>query len=143
MTNLGASRLAPVFIDDVAALAADSLADPAAATRSSSSAGRRRCRCGRSSRARSVGRPVAADPARAGAAPQARGSSRSPAAEPPADADAIDFINQPATVDLGPLLERMPRRLTPLEEGLATYLRAPEGVRWIAPGTAELPEPVA
>ena len=36
--------------------------------------------------------------------------------------DAIDFINQPATVDLAPLLERMPRRLTPFEEGLATYL---------------------
>jgi hypothetical protein len=36
--------------------------------------------------------------------------------------DAVDFINQPATVDLAPLLERMPRRLTPLEEGLATYL---------------------
>ncbi len=36
--------------------------------------------------------------------------------------DAVDFINQPATVDLAPLLERMPRRLTPLEDGLATYL---------------------
>jgi hypothetical protein len=36
--------------------------------------------------------------------------------------DAVDFINQPATVDLTPLLERMPRRLTPLEEGLRTYL---------------------
>jgi hypothetical protein len=36
--------------------------------------------------------------------------------------DAVDFINQPATVDLAPLLERMPRRLTPLEEGLRTYL---------------------
>ena len=35
---------------------------------------------------------------------------------------AIDFVNQPAAVDVGPLLERMPRRLTPLDEGLATYL---------------------
>jgi uncharacterized protein YbjT (DUF2867 family) len=42
--------------------------------------------------------------------------------EPPLTPGAVDFINQPATVDLSPLLERMPRRLTPLEEGLATYL---------------------
>ena len=41
---------------------------------------------------------------------------------PPLTPDAVDFINQPATVDLGPLLERMPRRLTSLDEGLATYL---------------------
>ena len=41
---------------------------------------------------------------------------------PPLTPDAVDFINQPATVDVAPLLERMPRRLTPLEEGLATYL---------------------
>ena len=41
--------------------------------------------------------------------------------------NAVDFINQPATVDLAPLLERMPRRLTPLEEGLRTYLAPPSG----------------
>ena len=45
-------------------------------------------------------------------------------ASPPLTPDAVDFINQPATVDIGPLLERMPRRLTPLEEGLSTYLGA-------------------
>ena len=28
----------------------------------------------------------------------------------------------PATVDLGALMDRMPRRLTPLEEGLRTYV---------------------
>ena len=48
-------------------------------------------------------------------------------ASPPLTPDAIDFINQPATVDLGPLLERMPRRLTPLEEGLASYLAPGSG----------------
>jgi len=42
--------------------------------------------------------------------------------EPPLTPDAIEFINQPATVDVAPLLERMPRRLTPLDEGLASYL---------------------
>ena len=42
--------------------------------------------------------------------------------EPLLTPDAIDFINQPATVDLAPLLARMPRRLTTFDEGLATYL---------------------
>jgi len=41
---------------------------------------------------------------------------------PPLTPDAIDFINQPATVDLQPLLARMPRELTTLEAGLRTYL---------------------
>ena len=40
---------------------------------------------------------------------------------------AIDFINQPATVDVEPLLARMPRRLTPLDEGLRSYLAANAG----------------
>ncbi len=35
---------------------------------------------------------------------------------------AVDFVNQPATVDVEPLLARMPRTLTRLEQGLATYL---------------------
>jgi hypothetical protein len=48
--------------------------------------------------------------------------------EPPLTPNGVDFVNQPATVDLSPLLERMPRRLTPLEEGLATYLGPRAGV---------------
>jgi hypothetical protein len=43
---------------------------------------------------------------------------------PPLTPDAVDFINQPATVNLKPLLARMPRRLVPLDEGLRTYLSA-------------------
>ena len=46
---------------------------------------------------------------------------------PPMTPSAIDFVNQPATVDIGPLLDRMPRRLTPLDEGLATYLAPGSG----------------
>ncbi len=46
------------------------------------------------------------------------------AATPRLTPDAVDFINQPAVVDIEPLLERMPRRLTPLDEGLRTYLGA-------------------
>jgi NADH dehydrogenase len=42
--------------------------------------------------------------------------------EPPLSPGAVDFVNQPATVDIEPLLAAMPRRLTGLEEGLATYL---------------------
>jgi hypothetical protein len=41
---------------------------------------------------------------------------------PPLTPDAVDFINQAAAVELGPRLARMPRRLTPLDEGLASYL---------------------
>jgi hypothetical protein len=49
--------------------------------------------------------------------------------EPPLTPAAVDFINQPATVDIQPLLERMPRELTPLDEGLATYLGEGAGHR--------------
>jgi hypothetical protein len=41
---------------------------------------------------------------------------------PPLSPDAVDFINQPATVDIAPLLKRMPRLLTRLDVGLASYL---------------------
>ena len=41
---------------------------------------------------------------------------------PPLSPGAVDFINQPATVDVEPLLEAMPRTLTRLEDGLGTYL---------------------
>jgi hypothetical protein len=40
----------------------------------------------------------------------------------PLTPEAVDFINQPAETDTGPLLDRMPRRLTTLEEGLRSYL---------------------
>ncbi len=41
---------------------------------------------------------------------------------PPLSPDAVDFVNQPATVDVAPLLRRMPRILTRLDVGLATYV---------------------
>lgn len=41
---------------------------------------------------------------------------------PPMTPDAIDFVVQSAQVDAEPLHERLPRRLMPLAEGLATYL---------------------
>jgi NADH dehydrogenase len=41
---------------------------------------------------------------------------------PPMTPDAIDFVVQSAQVDTAPLSAALPRRLTPLDEGLASYL---------------------
>jgi len=123
MTNFGRQQLAPVFIDDVAALAADSLVDPAAEGQVFELGGPEalsmREIISRALRAARVRRPIIPGPApliKLMAQPLRLLPS------PPLTPDAVDFINQPATVDLGPLLERMPRRLTSLDEGLATYL---------------------
>ena len=127
MTNFGTQLLAPLFIDDIASLAADSLTDPAAIDQVFEVGGpetlRMRDIIARALEVAGIRRPIIPGPTpliRLGAAPLTLLPS------PPLTPDAIDFINQPATVDVAPLLRRMPRRLTPLEEGLATYL-APAG----------------
>jgi NADH dehydrogenase len=123
MTNGGGQLLAPLFVDDVARLAADCLTDPAAAGQLFEVGGpetmRLRDIIARALRVAGIRRPIVPGPApliRLAATPLTLLPS------PPLTPDAVDFINQPATVDPGPLLERMPRRLTPLDEGLATYL---------------------
>jgi NADH dehydrogenase len=123
MTNFGTQLLAPVFIDDVARLAADSLTDPAARDQTFEVGGpetlRMRDVIARALQIAGIRRPIIPAPApliRLGARPLTLLPS------PPLTPDAVDFVNQPATVDLGHLLGRMPRRLTPLSEGLATYL---------------------
>jgi uncharacterized protein YbjT (DUF2867 family)/ligand-binding SRPBCC domain-containing protein len=123
MTNFGGQLLAPLFIDDIGRLAADCLEDPAAVEQVFEVGGpetlRMRDVISRALRAAGIRRPIIPGPAaliRLGAAPLKLLPS------PPLTPDAVDFINQPATVDLGPLMERMPRQLTPLDEGLATYL---------------------
>lgn len=123
MTNFGRQLLAPVFIDDIRRLAADSLIDPAAANQVFEVGGpqafRMRDVIGHALRIAGLRRPIFPAPAslvRLGAAPLTLLST------PPLTPDAVDFINQPATVDVAPLLKRMPRRLTPLDEGLASYL---------------------
>jgi NADH dehydrogenase len=128
MTNFGGQRLAPVFIGDIGRLAADSLVEPQAVGQVFEVGGPEELSMreviARAVRIAGVRRPILPGPAaliKLGAAPL------SLLAQPPMTPDAVDFINQPATVDLGPLLERMPRRLTPLDEGLASYL---------APGSA-------
>ena len=42
--------------------------------------------------------------------------------QPPLTADAIDFITEPAVADNSKLIEVLHPQLTPLREGLATYL---------------------
>ncbi len=123
MTNFGTQQLAPVFVDDIARLAADSLVDPAAVDQVFEVGGPEtlsmRQVIGRALAAAELRRPVIPGPTpliKLMAAPLALLPS------PPLTPAAIDFINQPATVDIQPLLDRMPRRLTPLDEGLRSYL---------------------
>ncbi|HET7520500.1 MAG TPA: NAD(P)H-binding protein [Candidatus Limnocylindria bacterium] len=123
MTNAGRQLLAPVFIGDVAALVADALTDPAAADQTFELGGPEtlpmRDIIRRALRVAGLGRPLLPGPTpliKAGAVPL------SLLPTPPLTPDAVDFINAPATVDVVPLLERMPRRLTPLDEGLGSYL---------------------
>ncbi len=134
MTNRGTQQLAPVFVDDVARLAVDSLGDPAADGRVFEIGGPEtlsmRQVIGRALAAAELRRPIIPGPTpliKLMAAPMALLPS------PPLTPAAIDFINQPATVDIRPLLDRMPRRLTPLDEGLRSYL-APEA----APGSLRI-----
>jgi uncharacterized protein YbjT (DUF2867 family)/ligand-binding SRPBCC domain-containing protein len=123
MTNFGRQELAPAFVEDAGRLVADSLSEPAAAGEILELGGPEvmtmRKVIGTALRVAGLRRPILPGPAtllKLGALPL----SLLPA--PPLTPDAVDFINGPATVDLRPLLERMPRRLTPLEEGLRTYL---------------------
>ena len=128
MTNAGRQLLAPVFVEDAARLAADSLTADAAAFQVFELGGPEtlsmREIIRRALRAAGLSRPIVPGPTpliKLAAAPLAL------LPEPLLTPAAVDFINQPATVDLGPLLARMPRRLTPLDEGLATYLPADSG----------------
>ena len=128
LTNAGRQRLAPVFIDDAARLAADSVTAPAAANQLFELGGPEamsmREIVARALGVARIGRPILPGPTlllKLGAWPLQF------LPEPPLTPAAVDFVNQPAVVDTGPLLRRMPRRLTPFEEGLASYL---------APGSA-------
>ena len=122
LTNTGRQLLAPVFIDDAARLAADSLEDPAAACRLFELGGpevRSMREIIAALRAARIRRPILPGPTpllKLAAWPLQL------LPEPPLTPDAVDFVNQPAVVDTAPLLKAMPRRLMALEEALATYL---------------------
>jgi NADH dehydrogenase len=102
LTNLGRQELAPVYVRDVAVLAADSLEQDAAAEQTFE-----------------IGGPETLSMRDILHRAMSLTGMRKPLFPAPA---AVDFVNQPATVDLEPLLAVMPRTLTPLEVGLATYL---------------------
>jgi nucleoside-diphosphate-sugar epimerase len=117
-----------VFIDDVARLAADSLTAEAATDQTFELGGpgvfTMREVIGHALAAAGLRRPIVPAPApllKLLVAPLAL------LPRPIMTPGAIDFINQPATVDIEPLLERMPRRLTPLDEGLRSYLAPDAG----------------
>ncbi|MEO5918610.1 MAG: NAD(P)H-binding protein [Candidatus Limnocylindrales bacterium] len=123
MTNFGGQKLAPIFLGDVAGIVADALASDAAADRVFEIGGPEvlsmRQIIAHALRVAGIRRPILPAPAplmKLIAWPMQFLPS------PPLTPDAVDFINQPATVDTAPLLAAMPRRLTTLDEGLATYL---------------------
>ena len=123
LTGNGRQLLAPVFIDDLGGIVADALTTPAALDRVFDVGGPETMTMNQVVRTalRVAGRrrPLLHAPA----------SLLKLAAwplqflpRPPLTPDAVDFVNQPATVDTGPLLAALPRRLTTLEEGLRTYV---------------------
>ena len=123
LTNLGRQQLAPVFVGDVARLAADSLEQDAAVEQVFEVGGPEamsmREVIGRAMAVAGMHRPLMPGPTpliKLAAWPMRF------LPHPPLSPDAVDFVNQPATVDIAPLLRPMPRTLTPLEVGLATYL---------------------
>jgi NADH dehydrogenase len=128
LTNLGRQRLAPVFVDDVAGVVADALRSDAATDRVFELGGPEELTMreivGRALRTAGLRRPIVPGPT-----PLLKLATRplTLLPEPPLTPDAIDFVNQPATVDVAPLLDALPRRLTPLDEGLATYLAPGSG----------------
>ena len=123
LTGDGSQQLAPVFIDDVARLAADALVEPAAVDQVLEIGGPEtmsmRELVRRAIRASGRSRPVLPMPV--GLVKLAALPMRL-LPRPPLTPEAVDFVNQPATVDNGPLMALLPRRLTPFEEGLSTYL---------------------
>ena len=132
MTNAGQQRLAPVFVDDAANLAADALDDPAAVDRVLELGGPETLtmRDIIEGALRIWGLRVASTLPGPTPLLKLAAAPMSLLPTPPLTPAAIDFINQPATVDLGPLLTRMPRRLIGLDEGLRSYLRpGPDGRR--------------
>jgi NADH dehydrogenase len=121
----GRQLLAPVFVDDVAALAADALATPAAANVTLEVGGPETLTMDQvirtALRVQGRRRMILHAPVilmKIATAPLTL------LPVPPMRPSAIDFVVQAAPVDTGPLTAALPRRLRPLDEALATYLQA-------------------
>ncbi|HEX7472710.1 MAG TPA: NAD(P)H-binding protein [Candidatus Limnocylindrales bacterium] len=123
LTGNGRQLLAPVFIDDLGAIVADALSAPAAVDRVFEVGGPETMTMNEVVRTalRVAGRrrPLLHAPA---ALLKLAAWPLQFLPRPPLTPDAVDFVNQPATVDVGPLLAALPRRLATLEEGLRTYV---------------------
>jgi uncharacterized protein YbjT (DUF2867 family)/ligand-binding SRPBCC domain-containing protein len=139
MTNFGRQDLAPVFVADVANLAADALELDVAAGQTFEIGGPERLSMReilrRSMNVSGIRKPLLPAPARL--VKLAAWPMRF-LPNPPLSPDAVDFVNQPAVVDVGPLLERMPRSLTSLEAGLGTYIGNVRGSVTIAEESDEM-----
>ena len=144
MTNFGSQELAPVYVRDVAELAADAFTDDGAAEQVFEIGGPETLSMRELlHRAMDVaGTKKLLLPAPAALVKLAAWPMRF-LPNPPLSPDAVDFVNQPATVDLEPLLERMPRTLTSLEQGLRTYLGPDRTSVYISDATAEEAGPAA
>jgi uncharacterized protein YbjT (DUF2867 family)/ligand-binding SRPBCC domain-containing protein len=123
MTNFGNQELAPVFVADVAKLAADSLEQDAAADQVFEVGGPETLSM-REVLHRAMAIAGLQKPLLPGPAPLIKVAAWPMRflPNPPLSPGAVDFINQPATVDVAPLLKAMPRVLTRLDVGLGTYL---------------------
>lgn len=123
LTSMGGQHLAPVLLDDVAAIVADALETPAARGQTFEVGGPEvltmRDVVRRALRVAGLRRPVLPAP---GALVKLAAWPMRVLPSPLLTPDAVEFINQPAVVDTAPLLAALPRRLTPFEEALAGYL---------------------
>ena len=143
MTNFGNQRLAPVYVGDVAKLAADSLTEDAALEQVFEVGGPETLnmreilhRAMAITGVKKVLLPAPAAMVKVAAWPMRF------LPNPPLSPDAVDFVNQPATVDIEPLLRAMPRTMTRLETGLASYMGPQRSNVSISDGREESLQPV-
>jgi uncharacterized protein YbjT (DUF2867 family) len=123
MFGSGKQDMQPVFIDDVARVVADAALKPEAADRLFELGGPEVMSMNdvvqTALSVQGKKRPLLHQPVAIG---KLLGSVASMLPGAPLSADAIDFITEPATADNTAVQEVLQARLTPLREGLATYL---------------------
>ncbi len=120
----GKQAMQPVFIDDVGRVLADAALRPEAANQLLELGGPEVMTMDAVLKAALAAmgkrRPILHQPVLLG---KAIGRLASILPAPPLSADAIDFITAPAVADNARLIETLAPMLTPLREGLATYLK--------------------
>jgi NADH dehydrogenase len=123
MFGNGKQDMQPVFIDDVARVAADAAVKPEAANQLFELGGPEVMSMNDVVRTaleiRGKKRALFHQPVFIG---KALGAFSSVLPSPPLSADAIDFITEPAIADNAAVMSALHPALTPLREGLATYL---------------------